>query len=68
MAMLDPFLSSFMPHLPALPDMITNIKGVKAQIEKNNIAIGICAPVVTTFFLCRVYSRRRVQRVWVLED
>ena len=68
MAMWDPYLSSFVPHLEALPDMITNVKGAKAQIDRNNIAIGICSSVVTIFFLCRVYSRRRVQRVLVLED
>lgn len=68
MALFDPFLSNFTPRLELLPDIISNIKDVHAAIDRNNVAIGICAPVVTLFLFGRVYARRGVQRVWVLED
>jgi hypothetical protein len=50
------------------PDLISGLIDPVSLVYRGGIAIGICAPLITAVFLCRVYARAVIARAWGVED
>ena len=68
MPVFDTLLAAITPHMGSMSDLMFSVNPAGGLINKRNVAIGICVPLVTIFFLGRAYSRVCVRRVWRLED
>lgn len=53
-------------HLPS--DLLSGLIDPDTLVYRGTIAIGICVPLLVGLFMCRVYARGVVERVWEVED
>ncbi|KAF2839588.1 hypothetical protein M501DRAFT_932361 [Patellaria atrata CBS 101060] len=58
----------FKPSLEPPPGVIPNPEHPKSLSHLSNLTIGVCIPLITIFFLLRVYVRLFIKRIWIFED
>ena len=61
-------LPTFTPALKPPQDIVSHPERPASLLHLADIAVGICVPLVTLFFLTRLYVRVILKRVWILED
>lgn len=59
---------TFTPALQPPPGVVPNPNHPASLVRLADIAIGICTPLVTIFFLSRSYVRFYLKRVFIFED
>ncbi|KAH9907936.1 hypothetical protein F4778DRAFT_719706 [Xylariomycetidae sp. FL2044] len=56
------------PAMPPPPGETSNFDHPASLVQSSNVAMGIAAPIVTIFFVLRVYTRIWIKRAWIFED
>ncbi|KAF2797576.1 putative integral membrane protein [Melanomma pulvis-pyrius CBS 109.77] len=59
---------TFTPALRPAPGVTSNPAHPASLVHLADIAVGICLPLITTFFGMRLYVRAFLKRVWIVED
>ncbi|KZZ98824.1 hypothetical protein AAL_02375 [Moelleriella libera RCEF 2490] len=67
-APLPPPSPTFTPSLPPPPGVTSNPDNPASLSGLANLTIAVSVPIVTIFFLLRVYARIFVKRTWIAED
>ncbi len=59
---------TFTPALAPPPGVVSNPDHPDSLVHLADVAIGICIPLVSIFYILRCYVRIFIKRVWIFED